>query len=878
MTMTREENDEDERQRFDYRRARVTHASVSTSARTACVADGAYIITAYLPHVVCAYACERRTGACAPHAPALSRVWALDHAARVSSLAFDASSCVLASGDDAGVIVIRNVRDDDDDDAPQERIAHGVAIVALARERSGTKRRSSGLAWSDVHGTLTLRVNGILGHKHVVIDTNSGVIDTIAFGSRNVLAWSCDVGVKLYDVGREAKIALVERPRGSPLGIGARSAHVVWNERGDGGKTLVIAWADCVKVVKIERVDAKPKALKHDLSRSASFASGDVSDGAGSQSGDYLSKSHAVHFNTTCTHAAKVVSMFQTEYYIAGVQPFGDALALLAWTRGAAPELHVVSKSNTTLYVDVLAMKDDVENLSCSDYTLACAQPLTAKGEYDRCRRAGGETWWTPGLEPRLIVASPRDLILARPHGAKETIDWLSKREDYVRLIDACELATQYGHVDGSVHDVGHRVLMKIFNDGEYAQTAALCAKLLRRDAAAWEFWIEKFMHARALAEIQPYIPTENPTLSANAYETTLHAFLADAEHHPRFLAAVKVWPARVYSPRFLIPLVKAKLAALHDGADTSSVVLKEALAELYLNDGQRERALNLYLDIGRPSVLNFIARHDLVTFVSRKKLSLLAQLDTSAAMTLYVTSRDVLPPSVVVPELFAQGGFGARELTHTYLSALFDDDPSGFDEYHDMLFDLHLEFSPSSLMGFLKKSASYDVGRCAGVLAGVESLVFERVFLLSKLGSYEDAVRVLLIDAKDLEGAIKLASELENPRELWDVIIKVSTDSPEFMSTLLAHAKNLAGDANAIALVDALACGVPIENLKSTLVDLMNTNAALTRRLRASYASTQAAAAARSSTRAKIGARALRRHQIHISRKKPTAPRREYV
>ena len=182
MTMTREENDEDERQRFDYRRARVTHASVSTSARTACVADGAYIITAYLPHVVCAYACERRTGACAPHAPALSRVWALDHAARVSSLAFDASSCVLASGDDAGVIVIRNVRDDDDDDAPQERIAHGVAIVALARERSGTKRRSSGLAWSDVHGTLTLRVNGILGHKHVVIDTNSGVIDTIAFG------------------------------------------------------------------------------------------------------------------------------------------------------------------------------------------------------------------------------------------------------------------------------------------------------------------------------------------------------------------------------------------------------------------------------------------------------------------------------------------------------------------------------------------------------------------------------------------------------------------------------------------------------------------------------------------------------------------------
>ena len=153
--MTREENDEDERQRFDYRRARVTHASVSTSARTACVADGAYIITAYLPHVVCAYACERRTGACAPHAPALSRVWALDHAARVSSLAFDASSCVLASGDDAGVIVIRNVRDDDDDDAPQERIAHrggdrGAGARAERDEAAVERARVERRTW-DAH-------------------------------------------------------------------------------------------------------------------------------------------------------------------------------------------------------------------------------------------------------------------------------------------------------------------------------------------------------------------------------------------------------------------------------------------------------------------------------------------------------------------------------------------------------------------------------------------------------------------------------------------------------------------------------------------------------------------------------------------------------
>ena len=42
------------------------------------------------------------------------------------------------------------------------------------------------------------------------------------------------------------------------------------------------------------------------------------------------------------------------------------------------------------------------------------------------------------------------------------------------------------------------------------------------------------------------------------------------------------------------------------------SPILKEALAELYLADGQRERALALHLELGRPAVLDFIARHGL--------------------------------------------------------------------------------------------------------------------------------------------------------------------------------------------------------------------------------------------------------------------------
>ena len=106
-----------------------------------------------------------------------------------------------------------------------------------------------------------------------------------------------------------------------------------------------------------------------------------------------------------------------------------------------------------------------------------------------------------------------------------------------------------------------------------------------------------------------------------------------------------------MYSPAVLIPVVRSALEGLRTTesarASTSSVVLKEALAELYLRDGSRERALNLYLDIGRPSVLGFIHRHELLPFVATNKLSALASLDVPRAMSLFVRHRDVVPPRV---------------------------------------------------------------------------------------------------------------------------------------------------------------------------------------------------------------------------------------
>lgn len=886
---------------FSYARANPSLAqqSASTSAKDASVT----LVVARNDRCVIAY--DDGCVLVASARDARRVIWRTRTRRAATALATDGASAHVLVADARGEIAVHELPIDDGMDANERaggarglgdgcevmRTTHarGVTCAALERDYGARGRGRGGVAYGDDRGGVYVRVSTLLGHKTLTLSavggSDRGAARAMEWSSRGVLAWACDEGVKLYDVGRDEKVALVERPRGSPA-AGMYAPHLTWNETSDMGKTLLVGWADCVKVVRIQKQDApdssvaakllrdKPtRGATREITRADSFANG------GSSEGDNASASEA---SSARVYVARVTSMFQTEYYVAGIQPFGDLLAILGWSTdgdrkyGAHAELHLVTHANVTQNIDVIATRDDPTTLGCNAYGLACAQPMLDNGSFDRCKHVGDHRWWKIGLEPRFYVYSPKDLIVAKATGARESIDWLSKQEDYVKLLDVCELASRYGHIDGSVRDIGHSVLQRTFDERDYAQTAALCSKLLRKDAAAWETWIEKFMLARKLAELQPYIPTDDPTLSVHTYEVVLNAFLAEAEHHPRFLASVKAWPARLYSPQFLIPVVKSKLASLNTNAGSpsvassvSSVVLKEALAELYLNDGQRERALNLYLDIGRPSVLSFIARHDLLSFVARNKLSLLAQLDIDAAMSLFVQKRESLPPRVVIPELLGQGGFGARELTHAYMSALFDEDPTCFEEFHDKLYELHLEFNPKALMNFLKKSASYDVARACALLTGNEALIFERVFLLSKLGSHEEAVRVLVTDAKDLSGAIKLASELDNPVELWNVIIKVSTDSKDFMATLLAHAKNLAGDPNAIALIHALREGVSIDNLKSRLVDLMDENIALTRSLRTSYASESKRARESYERKTKVETRALRRHQIHVSRKR---------
>ena len=148
------------------------------------------------------------------------------------------------------------------------------------------------------------------------------------------------------------------------------------------------------------------------------------------------------------------------------------------------------------------------------------------------------------------------------------------------------------------------------------ARGASLTPRLLGTDTRAWERWIGRFARGGHLPHLAPYVPADSPRLSNNAYETVLNAFLAHPKDHPQFLATVKAWPPRIYSVPSMVSAVRRRL---EHGGEGGSPTLKEALAELYLADGQRERALSMHLELGRPSVLDFVQRHDLLSLCVEK-------------------------------------------------------------------------------------------------------------------------------------------------------------------------------------------------------------------------------------------------------------------
>ncbi|KAJ8698885.1 Vacuolar protein sorting-associated protein 41 [Pleurotus ostreatus] len=98
-------------------------------------------------------------------------------------------------------------------------------------------------------GTLVLHEKGWLGHKETVLHSGEGPIGQVRWRGR-LIAWANDLGVKIYDTVSQTRITFIDRPADSPR-ADLFKCTLHWQD----DSTLIIAWADYIKVA---RVRARP--------------------------------------------------------------------------------------------------------------------------------------------------------------------------------------------------------------------------------------------------------------------------------------------------------------------------------------------------------------------------------------------------------------------------------------------------------------------------------------------------------------------------------------------------------------------------------------------------------------------------------------------
>ncbi|KAL0390596.1 UNVERIFIED_CONTAM: Vacuolar protein sorting-associated protein 41 [Sesamum calycinum] len=336
--------------------------------------------------------------------------------------------------------------------------------------------------------------------------------------------------------------------------------------------------------------------------------------------------------------------------------------------------------------------------------------------------------------------------------------------------------------------------------------------------------WIFHFAHLRQLPVLVPYIPTENPRLRDTAYEVALVALATNSSFHKDLLSIVKTWPPVIYSA---LPVISAIEPQLNTSSSTDA--LKEALAELYVIDGQYEKAFSLYADLMKPDIFDFIDNHDLHDTIREKLSQSVVQwkyttscpadddrLQTCSSIV-YPAQRPHKPSDVVSQLRAAKNKCDYRYFLHLYLHSLFEANPHAGRDFHDMQVELYAEYDPKMLLPFLRSSQHYTLEK-AHEICVKRDLLREQVFILGRMGNAKQALAVIINKLGDIEEAIEFVS-MQHDDELWEELIKQCLNKPEMVGVLLEHT---VGNLDPLYIVNMVPNGLEIPRLRDRLVKII--------------------------------------------------------
>jgi len=557
--------------------------------------------------------------------------------------------------------------------------------------------------------------------KSTTLFEGEGPVTNIKWRGR-FLAWASSTGVRVFDMNVRRVISVVKKDI-SP-GINSEKYRCILHWKDD--LTLVVAWADDVKICVIRR---RP----------------DV---------------EAERFNLP-SHYVEIVSMFNMDSFVAGVGWLGNHLTVLAVPKdkdligkGQRPQMKLIEPhqdSYNEISADVLSIRGFQEYF-CSEYHLEC---LSEEGQF--------------------FIVSPKDVVLAKPRNSDDHVQWLMEHQKYEEAMQAVTGPQSRELKCYTLLQVGRTYLDFLLAKGDFPVAARLCVNILGKDKLLWEEEVFKFARLHQLRAVTPYLPRGDCRLDPHIYEMVLFEFLKTDS--PGFLRLVREWSPTLYNIAAVMNAVLEHVLR-HDPDDA---ILLEALAILYSHEKKYDRALAMYLKLQHQDVFRLIAQHNLFSAVHDKILALM-ELDANQACTLFLEHSTQILPDLVVSRLQPR-----PHLLYTYLDALYYKEPKeGSRKFHGLLVTLYADYAKEKLLSFLRSSDHYPIQEALDTCQK-RGYTPEMIFLLARMGNTCDALRLIMKQLNDIHQAIEFCKRYDDP-ELWEQLIGYSVAQPEFINVLLRN------------------------------------------------------------------------------------------
>ncbi|KAF5291751.1 hypothetical protein FQA39_LY14239 [Lamprigera yunnana] len=509
------------------------------------------------------------------------------HTVSVNQISIETSGEFIASCSDDGKIFVHGLYLDD----RNEFINVGKIIKAVALDPNFYKS-NSGSRFITGDQNLTLYERSFLGRlRPTLLCESEGLVRSVSWGE-NFVAWSSDIGVRVYDLNNRCSLGLIKWESQHGASVDKFRCNLRWAD----ARTLLIGWVDTVRVCII-RKRSSVELGNRDLP-------------------EYL---------------VDPVSTFQTEFYISGIAPLDNQLVLLGFSKefdanhkSLRPQLYIVE------YRD-------------SDYVDICTDSLSLRGyeEYTV------NDYHLEVLieENRFFIVAPKDVVIASPYDLDDRIQWLIQHGKFEDALNAIAQSTETRDAQFTVESVGIAYLDHLLSKGLYDRAGKLCLSIFGHKKDVWEEQIFKFATVHQLRSVSPYVPRSlECTLDPHMYEMILYEYLKlDAEG---FLRVVKEWKPSLYNTCAVINAVLEHLLI----CDTNRNTYLEALAILYSYEKKFDKSLSMYLQLKNKGVFALIQEHNLHSVIYDMIVDLM-NLDKDKTMSLLL-EKNQIPSEIVIEKL----------------------------------------------------------------------------------------------------------------------------------------------------------------------------------------------------------------------------------